>query len=79
MKNVFTFNFVHPKEVTDQLLPESTINSLNDIQSHILDSIENLNTSHIALQVLQKLNRIRVDHDPRSTTNPCEVHQQRFY
>lgn len=74
MQNVFTFNFVHPKETTDLMLPESTINSLTDVQGHILDSIENLNASHIALQVIQKLNRIRIDHDPRSTTDPCPVH-----
>jgi hypothetical protein len=79
MKVIFTFNIVHPQEGNLTELPESTITSLTDVQKHLLESIQILNTAHIAKEVSERIQRIKVDHDDRITTQPCVSHQTRHY
>ena len=79
MRKVFTFNLVHPQDGGLTELPPSTVTSLHEMQRHVLDAIENLNTTHVALEVAARMNRISKDHDERNTTHPCHQHQVRFY
>lgn len=74
MRIVFTFNMIHPQDggLTD--LPDSTIKTLSDVQPHILDSIQILNSAHVSDEVNRRIKRIKSDNDGRNTTDPCSSH-----